>query len=54
MVAFHKNFRVSAGYDGLGLNQEQVQGFIDNQVAFIPLGRVGTPDEIAKKASLDA
>ena len=36
------------GYDGLGLNQEQVQGFIDSQAAFIPLGRVGTPDEIAK------
>jgi NAD(P)-dependent dehydrogenase (short-subunit alcohol dehydrogenase family) len=38
------------GYDGLGLNPEQIQGFIDIQAAVIPLGRVGTPDEIAKAA----
>lgn len=36
------------GYDLLGLTSEQVQGFIDVQVQNIPLGRVGTPDEIAK------
>ena len=36
------------GYDGLGLTKEQVQGFVDAQVATIPLGRVGTTDEIAK------
>jgi NAD(P)-dependent dehydrogenase (short-subunit alcohol dehydrogenase family) len=36
------------GYDGLGLTAEQMQGFIDVQVQNIPLGRVGTPDEIAK------
>jgi len=36
------------GYDLLGLTKEQVQGFIDVQVQAIPLGRVGTPDEIAK------
>ena len=36
------------GYDGLGLSKEQVQGFVDAQVATIPLGRVGTTDEIAK------
>ena len=36
------------GYDGLGLSAEQKQGFIDAQVATIPLGRVGTTDEIAK------
>lgn len=35
-------------YHGLGLTEEQVQEFIDVQVATIPLGRVGTPDEIAK------
>lgn len=35
-------------YDGLGLTKEQVQGFIDYQVQTIPLGRVGTTDEIAK------
>jgi NAD(P)-dependent dehydrogenase (short-subunit alcohol dehydrogenase family) len=38
------------GYDSLGLNPEQLQGFIDTQAAVIPLGRVGTPDEIAKAA----
>jgi NAD(P)-dependent dehydrogenase (short-subunit alcohol dehydrogenase family) len=36
------------GYDLLGLTKEQVRGFIDTQVQTIPLGRVGTPDEIAK------
>lgn len=35
-------------YDGLGLTKAQVQEFIEVQVATIPLGRVGTPDEIAK------
>ena len=36
------------GYDLLGLTREQVQGFIDVQEKTIPLGRVGTTDEIAK------
>jgi NAD(P)-dependent dehydrogenase (short-subunit alcohol dehydrogenase family) len=36
------------GYDGLGLNEEQIQEFIATQAAVIPMGRVGTPDEIAK------
>jgi len=36
------------GYDGLGLNKEQIQGFIDFQVNTIPSGRAGTPEEIAK------
>ncbi|MEH2373686.1 glucose 1-dehydrogenase [Nostoc sp.] len=36
------------GYNLLGLSEEQVQGFVDSQVDTIPLGRVGTPDEIAK------
>jgi NAD(P)-dependent dehydrogenase (short-subunit alcohol dehydrogenase family) len=36
------------GYDLLGLSKEQVEGFIESQAAAIPLGRVGTPDEIAK------
>jgi NAD(P)-dependent dehydrogenase (short-subunit alcohol dehydrogenase family) len=36
------------GYDLLGLTPEQVQGFIAVQADTIPLGRVGTPDEIAK------
>jgi NAD(P)-dependent dehydrogenase (short-subunit alcohol dehydrogenase family) len=36
------------GYDLLGLTEEQVQQFIAVQARTIPLGRVGTPDEIAK------
>jgi NAD(P)-dependent dehydrogenase (short-subunit alcohol dehydrogenase family) len=36
------------GYDHLGLSDEQMQEFVDSQAATIPLGRVGTPDEIAK------
>jgi len=36
------------GYDLLGLTREQIQAFVDEQVRTIPLGRVGTPDEIAK------
>jgi NAD(P)-dependent dehydrogenase (short-subunit alcohol dehydrogenase family) len=52
-----RNIRVNAvspgvvptpGYDLMGMTKEQVQGFVDYQVATIPLGRVGTPDEIAK------
>ncbi|MBC6433463.1 glucose 1-dehydrogenase [Nostoc sp. HG1] len=36
------------GYNLMGLSEEQVQEFVANQVDTIPLGRVGTPDEIAK------
>ena len=36
------------GYDHLGLSNEQLQEFVTNQANTIPLGRVGTPDEIAK------
>ena len=36
------------GYDGLGLSKEQIQGFVEAQAATIPLGRVGTTDEIAR------
>ncbi|HEY9639266.1 MAG TPA: SDR family oxidoreductase [Coleofasciculaceae cyanobacterium] len=36
------------GYDHLGLSNEQLKAFVDSQVVNIPLGRVGTPDEIAK------
>ncbi|WP_076997668.1 glucose 1-dehydrogenase [Variovorax sp. KK3] len=35
-------------YDLLGLDKEQLKGFVDAQAQTIPLGRVGTPDEIAK------
>jgi NAD(P)-dependent dehydrogenase (short-subunit alcohol dehydrogenase family) len=36
------------GYDRFGLSDEELQTFIDSQAISIPLGRVGTPDEIAK------
>jgi NAD(P)-dependent dehydrogenase (short-subunit alcohol dehydrogenase family) len=36
------------GYDHLGLSDEQLQEFVTSQANTIPLGRVGTPDEIAK------
>lgn len=36
------------GYDLLGLTKEQIEGFVAMQVEGIPLGRPGTPDEIAK------
>ena len=35
-------------YDLLGLTKEQVQGFVESMAKDIPLGRVGTPDEIGK------
>jgi NAD(P)-dependent dehydrogenase (short-subunit alcohol dehydrogenase family) len=37
-------------YDLLGLKGEQLAGFIEMQARTIPLGRVGTTDEIAKAA----
>ncbi len=36
------------GYNHLGLTDAQIQDFIAVQASTIPLGRVGTPDEIAK------
>ena len=36
------------GYDLMGLSEEQVVEFIAVQADNIPMGRVGTPDEIAK------
>ena len=36
------------GYYLTGMTEEQVQAFVDSQVTTIPLGRVGTTDEIAK------
>lgn len=36
------------GYDLLGLTTEQIREFVDAQAAVIPLGRVGTPEDIAK------
>jgi NAD(P)-dependent dehydrogenase (short-subunit alcohol dehydrogenase family) len=36
------------GYNLLGLTEEQIQGFVASQAAMTPLGRAGTPEEIAK------
>ena len=36
------------GYNLLGLTDEQIQGFVASQAAITPLGRAGTPEEIAK------
>jgi NAD(P)-dependent dehydrogenase (short-subunit alcohol dehydrogenase family) len=36
------------GYDLLGLSKDQVQGFVDVELSKIPLGRIGTTDEVAK------
>lgn len=36
------------GYRSLGMTQEQLDGFAAQMAASIPLGRVGTPEEIAK------
>jgi NAD(P)-dependent dehydrogenase (short-subunit alcohol dehydrogenase family) len=36
------------GYDGLGLSAEQLQEFVSSQAGTIPIGRVGTVDDIAK------
>jgi NAD(P)-dependent dehydrogenase (short-subunit alcohol dehydrogenase family) len=36
------------GYNVLGLSEQQLQGFVASMVPTIPLGRIGTTDEIAK------
>jgi NAD(P)-dependent dehydrogenase (short-subunit alcohol dehydrogenase family) len=38
----------TGGYELLGLTKEQIAGFVNVQLASIPLGRVGTVDEIAR------
>ena len=35
-------------YDTFGMSPEQMAGFLEGMKATIPLGRVGTPDEIAR------
>ena len=39
---------VTSAYVTFGLNEEQYEGFLEGQKASIPLGRVGTSDEIAR------
>jgi NAD(P)-dependent dehydrogenase (short-subunit alcohol dehydrogenase family) len=46
--AISPGFIPTPGYDFFGLNDRQLQEFVDSQLVTIPLGRVGTPDEIAK------
>jgi len=36
------------GYETGGLTREQIQGFAAQMATLIPLGRVGTPEEVAK------
>ncbi len=36
------------GYDNFGMSKEKMAGFLEAMTATIPLGRVGTPDEIAR------
>jgi NAD(P)-dependent dehydrogenase (short-subunit alcohol dehydrogenase family) len=46
--AISPGFIPTPGYDFFGLSDPQLQEFVDSQAVTIPLGRVGTPDEIAK------
>ena len=39
---------LTPGYELLGLNEQQIKEFVDSQAVSIPIGRVGTPDDIAK------
>jgi NAD(P)-dependent dehydrogenase (short-subunit alcohol dehydrogenase family) len=39
------------GLDGLAQSQEQIEQIKTSLVASMPLGRMGTPDEIAKAVS---
>jgi NAD(P)-dependent dehydrogenase (short-subunit alcohol dehydrogenase family) len=36
------------GYETGGLTREQIEGFSAQMAQLIPLGRVGTPEEVAK------
>ncbi len=36
------------GYDTFGMSKEQMEGFLEAMKVKIPLGRVGTPEEIAR------
>jgi len=36
------------GYNALGLTQDQIDQFVQGLISNVPLGRPGTPDEIAK------
>lgn len=55
----HRRIRVNAispgpidtpGYNNLGLSEEQIKQFKTNVVSGVPMGRMGSPDEVAKAA----
>jgi NAD(P)-dependent dehydrogenase (short-subunit alcohol dehydrogenase family) len=59
----HRKIRVNAitpgiietpGLNGLGQSQEQMEQVKTSFVSNVPLGRIGSPDEVAKAASLHA
>ncbi len=39
------------GLNGLAQSQEQIKQFKTSFVSTVPLGRIGSPDEVAKAAS---
>jgi NAD(P)-dependent dehydrogenase (short-subunit alcohol dehydrogenase family) len=39
------------GLNGLAQNQEQIQQFKTSFLSTVPLGRIGSPDEVAKAVS---
>jgi NAD(P)-dependent dehydrogenase (short-subunit alcohol dehydrogenase family) len=56
----HRKIRVNAispgpidtpGFNGLAQTEEQIEQFKTNQVSTVPLGRMGSPDEVAKAVS---
>jgi NAD(P)-dependent dehydrogenase (short-subunit alcohol dehydrogenase family) len=56
----HRKIRVNAvspgmidtpGLNGLAQSQEQIEQFKTSFVSTVPLGRMGSPDEVAKVAS---
>jgi NAD(P)-dependent dehydrogenase (short-subunit alcohol dehydrogenase family) len=50
--AISPGFIPTPGYaNGLGLSEQQIKEFTDSAIPRIPMGRTGTPDEIAKAVS---
>jgi NAD(P)-dependent dehydrogenase (short-subunit alcohol dehydrogenase family) len=56
----HRKIRVNAispgpidtpGFNGLALNEEQIEQFKTSIVSTVPMGRMGSPDEVAKAVS---
>jgi NAD(P)-dependent dehydrogenase (short-subunit alcohol dehydrogenase family) len=56
----HRKIRVNAispgpidtpGFNGLAQSKEQIEQFKTSIVSTVPMGRMGSPDEVAKAAS---